>query len=200
AVAPSSLVGKGVAPPGGGPLNPKLIHVWVTTSRARTARRSPRSGDIGSTGGFVQIDRTGAPAISDLLIGLPKTLSGPLPNPATKLERKNLLNRTDPSQDVRLFGAEVREELVERYGNSADAANGKVSLLLPDVLVLDTSSTAGFPNGRRPGDDAIDTMLRTITGSPSATDGVNLNDKPLEATFPFFGLQHTPDEDPGPRA
>src|SRR5262249_3552552 len=57
AVTPSSLVGKGVAPPGGGPLNPKLIHVWVTTSRARTARRSPRSGDIGSTGGFVQIDR-----------------------------------------------------------------------------------------------------------------------------------------------
>ena len=122
-----------------------------------------------------------------------------MPSPAARLERKNLLNRSVPAQDVTLFGAEVRDELIQRYDNSPAAADAALRLLLPDVLVLDTTSAAGFPNGRRPGDDAMDAILRTLTGSPSAGDGVSVNDQPFEATFPFFGLQHTPDEDPGPR-
>jgi hypothetical protein len=190
AVAPSLLIGSGRPPLGGGTRNPNLISVWATTSRARTGGRRRT---------FAQIDRAAKPGINDFLIGQTNTAAGPVPNPTTRLERKTLLNRSVPSQDLGLFSTEVRDELIQRYGNSTTAANGKLPFFLPDVLVLDTTSTAGFPNGRRPGDDGVDLMLQAMTGLPAAADGVKGNDQPFESTFPFFGLQHTPDEDPGPR-
>lgn len=189
AVAPAALVGRGRPSPEGPP-NPNLINVWATTSRARVSVRSRN---------VVQIDRAARPGINDFLIGLTNTAAGPVRDAATRLQRKELMNHSVPAQDTALFSAEVREELIQRYGNSPTAADARLPLFLPDVLVLDTTSAAGFPNGRRPGDDGVDAMLQAITGIPTATDAVSVNDQPFESTFPFFGLQHTPEEDPGPR-
>ncbi|MCP9494463.1 MAG: DUF4331 domain-containing protein [Pyrinomonadaceae bacterium MAG19_C2-C3] len=51
---------------------------------------------------------------------------------------------------------------------------------------------AGFPNGRRPGDDVVDTLLTVITNGAITTDNANTNDVPFINTFPFFGLPHQP--------
>ncbi len=56
---------------------------------------------------------------------------------------------------------------------------------------------AGFPNGRRLADDVVDISLRAVAGvlNPSFNifpnnrlgDGVNVNDAPYRATFPYLG-------------
>jgi hypothetical protein len=51
---------------------------------------------------------------------------------------------------------------------------------------------AGFPNGRRPGDDVIDTLLFFIANQHPLGDNVNANDVPFGNTFPFFAPPHQP--------
>jgi len=57
---------------------------------------------------------------------------------------------------------------------------------------------AGFPNGRRVGDDVVDIELRVLAGATTFTptfnvspnnllgDGVNTNDRPFRTTFPYL--------------
>ncbi len=60
------------------------------------------------------------------------------------------------------------------------------------------NDAAGFPNGRRPDDDVTDISSRAVAGilaDPVAFgtrvgDGVNKNDKPKRATFPFVNPSH----------
>jgi hypothetical protein len=54
------------------------------------------------------------------------------------------------------------------------------------------NSGAGFPNGRRLGDDVIDTLLFFIANQKPVPDNVNANDVPLQNTFPFFGFAQQP--------
>ena len=61
---------------------------------------------------------------------------------------------------------------------------------------------AGFPNGRRVGDDVLDIVLQAAAGatpltpafnrSPNNTlgDGVNRNDVPYLPPFPYLGIPH----------
>ena len=58
---------------------------------------------------------------------------------------------------------------------------------LPAVLGGDA---AAWPNGRRPRDDVTDTAIRVVGGpnyiNAHAGDGVNIDDAPLTAAFPFL--------------
>ena len=55
------------------------------------------------------------------------------------------------------------------------------------------NALAAFPNGRRLGDDTIDTLMSIITnGAIMAGDHVNANDVLLRDTFPFFALSQQP--------
>ena len=81
---------------------------------------------------------------------------------------------------------------------AAEAAT-VASLLLPDVLTLDTSSPAGFVpglNGRQPAEDVIDFELFVVTGglfggTPVLTgDCVDANDVALPGTFPYLAAAH----------
>ena len=56
---------------------------------------------------------------------------------------------------------------------------------------------AGFPNGRRPQDDVIDTIVTIINNfqpvggagpGTNVVDNVNANDVPFRNSFPFFAL------------
>ena len=61
---------------------------------------------------------------------------------------------------------------------------------------------AGFPNGRRLGDDVVDIALRAVAGATPLTpafntginaqlgDGVAGNDKPFLTVFPFVATPH----------
>jgi hypothetical protein len=67
----------------------------------------------------------------------------------------------------------------QRLGPLAHDANG-----------ASTPDAAAWPNGRRPIDDVLDVATRVIGGpnyiDAHAADGVNVNDKPLPAAFPFL--------------
>lgn len=54
------------------------------------------------------------------------------------------------------------------------------------------NSGAGFPNGRRLGDDVVDTLMSFVTNQSGLTDNVNANDVPFGNTFPFFALSQQP--------
>jgi hypothetical protein len=65
----------------------------------------------------------------------------------------------------------------------------------PNRFGVLAGDTGGFPNGRRLTDDVVDIELRVIAGAllpmnqggkqVPLGDGVDTNDKPLRATFPY---------------
>jgi hypothetical protein len=68
----------------------------------------------------------------------------------------------------------------------------------PNRMGVIGGDTAGFPNGRRLGDDVIDIALQVMEGAATngpvaalaAGDGVNANDVPFDTTFPYVALPH----------
>ncbi|MGV3485389.1 MAG: DUF4331 family protein [Planctomycetaceae bacterium] len=122
--------------------------------------------------GARQFDRNGRPAINTVLI---------------RAGRKDIFNQARPDQDVQLFTSEVVSRLME-LGNTQAEATAFAGVLLPDVMTIDTSSAAGFLNGRKLADDVIDAELSLLikpAGSVT-TDLVNANDKPFLNVFPYL--------------
>lgn len=133
------------------------------------------------------IDRMGKPALNTVLIG-----SG----------NKDAYNATTPADDAATWTDEFVGNLLflsglDGSGYTQAEAEFVTSLLLPDVLTLDTTSTAGFTtgplNGRQLAEDVIDFELFVVTGglgangSPVLTsDCVDANDVPFLATFPYL--------------
>jgi hypothetical protein len=60
-----------------------------------------------------------------------------------------------------------------------------------DVLRIDTTVASAFPNGRKPADDVVATLLTVIAGAP-ADDSVGANEKVFETRFPYLALPHQP--------
>ena len=71
-------------------------------------------------------------------------------------------------------------------GNSQARADALANVLLPDILTYDTSSSAGFLNGRQLSDDAIDAELNLITNGKLTGDCVS-NDSTFSNAFPYLG-------------
>jgi len=140
-------------------------------SRLLTGGHDPNIGVWASTrAGHTQIDRMGRPAINTVF------LHG---------DRKNLFNDGDPVNDQRDFRGDVVDTLIS-LGNSEDRANALADVLLPDILTFDTSSSAGFLNGRQLSDDVIDAELNLITNGAVTTDCV-ANDSTFLGNFPYVG-------------
>jgi hypothetical protein len=116
-----------------------------------------------------QIDRNGRPVINTVFV------PGPM---------KDLFNQTNPVNDLRLF----RDTFITSamaLGNNAARAAFLADFLLPDILTLDTSNPAGFPNGRRLEDDVIDTALNLVSNGAITRDCV-ANDSAFRTTFPYW--------------
>lgn len=124
--------------------------------------------------GRTPFDRMGRPAINTVLISS---------------ENKNAFNLTVPATDPCLFGAEVQAAITGLSGD-ADLAATLTSILLPDVLTIDTSSNAGFLNGRQLADDVIDAELGLLTAGAVTGDGVDANDVVFPGTFPYLAPAH----------
>jgi hypothetical protein len=146
------------------------VNIW--------ARTADRTGTI---------DRMGKPALNTVLIG-----SG----------NKDAYNATTPANDAATWSNEFVGSLLflsglDGSGYTQAEAEFVTSLLLPDVLTLDTTSDAGFTtaplNGRQLAEDVIDFELLVVTGglgangSPVLTsDCVDANDVPFLTTFPYL--------------
>ena len=162
------------------------IGVWATTN-------------VGDT----QIDRMGRPAINTVFIP-----NNPFPPDRVvdgKPSKKTTFNHGDPSTDVASWTSEVVDTLTTTFSlndpatglggtddpsDDADKIHGLAAFLLPDILTVDTSNTAGFPNGRKPADDVIDTELGLITEGFVTTDCVGANDATFPTTFPYLAAAH----------
>jgi len=155
-----------------------------------------------------QIDRMGRPAINTVFMPNnpipPDTAAGGKESAKTSFNHATPLDDINPAFIVK-NGETIRQEVVDTLQTlfslndpasglggtdnpSDDAAqiDGLASFLLPDILTVDVSSTAGFPNGRRLTDDVIDTELGLITEGFVTTDCVP-NDNTILNTFPYVG-------------
>ena len=151
--------------------NVSSIVLELPSSMLTADAEHPQIGVWASTNaGDMQIDRMGRPAINTVF------LHG---------DRKNLFNEGDPVNDQRDFRSDVVDTLIA-LGNSSGRANALADVLLPDILTYDTSSSAGFLNGRRLSDDVIDAELNLITNGAVTTDCV-ANDSTFLSTFPYLG-------------
>ncbi|HJS18492.1 MAG TPA: DUF4331 family protein [Anaerolineales bacterium] len=131
-----------------------------------------------------QIDRMGRPAINTVFIP-----NNPLEPSGSEPSQRNAFNAGKPSNDQRDFRGEVVDTLEIFYGAGSPAAQGLADFLLPDVLTIDTSSSAGFPNGRALADDVIDIELGLVTNGAITSDCV-ANDSAFSSSFPYLAPEN----------
>lgn len=168
----------------------------IQSSRLRSSPGNPNIGvwAISDLNGQ-QIDRMGRPAVNTALIP-PVPRGSNITNPGPDV--RTAFNAGLPKNDLKAFGPYMLKVLSSPtglYKRTQNDAQGLVNFLLPDILTFDTSSTAGFPNGRRLRDDVIDIELNLLTGGVITTDnvgddnGTRITDGNMGtvAAFPYIG-------------
>jgi hypothetical protein len=114
---------------------------------------------------------------------------------------KDTFNHTAPADMPAAFSEIFTDDLLALSGldgtpYTEDQAKAITSVLLPDVLTVDTASAAGFLNGRQPSNDVIDAELGLVTGgffgasAVLTSDCINANDVALPSTFPYLADPH----------
>jgi hypothetical protein len=192
-----------------------VVGVWSTTER----RRLQVSAAARRRGGWVQVSRLGNPLVNEVVIPLGQkdrfnrttpdrdaTLYGKY---VVKPELAAILNalfnigapendRTDIVQAL-LQGIPMLNQHKGIDGPPA-VDTIKLNLGVPAAETEDRfgvigGDTAGFPNGRRLGDDVVDIELQVVAGflkdnKVPLGDGVDQNDKPFLAAFPYLAAPH----------
>jgi Domain of unknown function (DUF4331) len=185
------LAAGGKRPTADSPDEQKVVGIHATASRQRT-RLLHRDGPERNRGAWVQVSRLGWPLVNEVVI---------------PLKDKDKYNRSRPQQDVDNFGQyilfpELPGLLTAVLGvNCAPTPDGGrtdiVGLLSPsgttpaDLLRIDVSEgqtfeNAAFPNGRALADDVFDIEATVLCNGDDISDGVEANDLPFTATFPFL--------------
>jgi hypothetical protein len=147
-------------------------------------------GTIKRTGNYRQVDRMGNPAVNTALV---------------PFARKNEYNARNTRYDAKgTFAADIIASLQGLGTDSAHISTlANVAVLKGDFLRLDLTvpntgfaggdnAGAGFPNGRRPADDVIDTILTIVANGATLGDSVDGNDVPYRNKFPFLAPPHQP--------
>jgi len=219
-----------------------VIGVWTTASRQSTRVLRANPADNKMSGDWVQVSRLGAPLVNEVVVPLafkdyfngsePKD-DAQFANKVTNPELGTLLNalydiKVPPQAD---FGKkDARDDLVAIFLTGIPELNQPKNVKPSEMLRLNTSimptknpnrlgvlagDNAGYPNGRRLGDDVIDISLQAVAGAayplfhPEFTpddlagklgDGVDENDKKFKSRFPYVaepvnGLESIPHEE-----
>lgn len=201
-----------------------IIGGWTTASvrQARVINPSPNArGPAINGGAFTQVSRLGAPLVNEVVIGLPDkdrfNHSEPVDDSQFALY---VTNPTLPALIELLFPAATaptafpRADLVAGFLTGVDGLNQPPNVVPSEMLRLNTAipavpagsqaplgvlagDNAGFPNGRRPGDDVVDIALRVMMGvlldaddAPAGqlafTDGAYIDDSFFDTRFPYL--------------
>lgn len=168
-----------------------------------------------------QVSRLSAPLINEVIIGLPDkdkfnqskpTGDGQFLTYVTNPTLPELIEILFPG--VQAPNAFPRNDLVAAFLTGVNGLNRPANVTPSEMMRLNTSiapraasaqsnlgvlgnDTAGFPNGRRPGDDVVDIELRVAMGAlltdaeaPSRnlayTDGTTVNAGFFRQTFPYL--------------
>jgi len=177
----------------GGTAGNGVIGVWSTASlpQAKLNKPNPTFQAPALYGGaFTQLSRLGMPLVNELVIGLPqKNLFNAAKPTQDGALADFVTNPTFPAILEVLFGGAgikaptnfPRNDLVATFLTGFTGVNKLKAVTPSEMLRLNTAVTptpaaaqspfgvvgndlAGFPNGRRPGDDVVDIVLRVAMG------------------------------------
>jgi Domain of unknown function (DUF4331) len=201
-----------------------IVGSWTTASlpKIRNLTTDPTyAKPASSSGEYVQVSRLSNPLVNEVVIGIKDKDKFNASEPKDDGQFATYVTHpTLPAVLELLFGAAgvkaptlfPRADLVAAFLTGVDGLNknGSVAEMLRLNTKIDAKSldeqnnlgviggdTAGFPNGRRPGDDVVDIALRVVMGkllpadvAPSGqlpfTDGANVTDSMFDASFPYL--------------
>jgi hypothetical protein len=211
--------------------NNPVIGGWTTAwlMRNRQLRNDPTFRDpTNDSGEFVQVSRLGMPLVNEVVIGLKDKDRFNASVPAGDAQFATYVtNPTLPELLEILFGAagvrapnnfprtDLLAAFVTGVGGLNEAGFGEMQRLNTSIpatpkaqqnnLGVLGGDNAGFPNGRRPGDDVVDAELRVARGvlchafpgvfctpadAPSGnlpfTDGTLQDASQFDSTFPYL--------------
>jgi len=197
-----------------------IIGVWSTASRpAMTIRKDAEEK---TNGPYVQVSRLGQPLVNEVVIPRgTKDVFNSLEPIEDGAALPFVLDPEVPKLLSLLFGinspAAPRTDLVTIFLTGIPGLNQPLNVRPSEMLRLNTAvppvfnqnplgvlagDIAGFPNGRRLGDDVVDIALRAMAGATPLTpafngginaqlgDGVAANDKPFMLSFPYVATPH----------
>jgi Domain of unknown function (DUF4331) len=194
-----------------------VVGGWTTASLVRTDKDHDGDNDNDDwkwRGQFEQVSRLSAPLVNELVIGIKDKdkFNGSEPKDDAQFG-KYVTNPTLPVLIQTLFGVPApttpRADLVQVFLTGVPSLNQPAVVKAAEMVRLNTNiaavdaasqnplgviggDAAGFPNGRRPGDDVVDIALRAVEGillpgHPSAIE--NLTD----GAFVKATIAYTPD-------
>lgn len=197
-----------------------VIGVWSTASRPSVTARN--GAQEVHSGRYVQVSRLGQPLVNEVVI--PRRLKdafNAIPPTQDAVALPVVQDPEVPRLLLALFGvrspAAPREDLVTIFLRGIPGVNqppnGTPSEMLrlnvaiqptavPHPLGVIGGDPAGFPNGRRVGDDVTDIAIRAMAGATPLTpafntginaqlgDGVAGNDVPYLSSFPYLAHPH----------
>lgn len=195
-----------------------VIGAWTTSYRQSTTVLNP--GKKATHGKWIQVSRLGMPLVNEVVIprGKKNLFNSAKPSGdgqflkyVTKPELAGLIHAiygvdvpSSPRNDlvaVFLTGVDGLTKPQQAHARPYEALRLNLSI---DPVAFDkekplgvlAGDVAGFPNGRRPGDDVLDIEERAVAGvlvqgfdkSPNNIlgDGVDANDKPFGHSFPYL--------------
>lgn len=209
-----------------------VIGGWTTASmrQARLLNPAPAGGGASKEGGaWTQVSRLGMPLVNEVVIGLKDKDRFNASKPMNDAQFADYVtNPTLPALVEILYGSAgakaptnfPRNDLVTAFLTGVKGLNQPAKVTPSEMLRLNTAiapvamgaqkrlgvidgDNAGFPNGRRPGDDVVDIALRVVMGklctlnlgcAPSDapagglhfTDGAYLDDSFFTNGFPYL--------------
>ncbi|RJG27748.1 DUF4331 domain-containing protein [Massilia cavernae] len=210
-----------------------VIGGWTTASmrQGRLLNPTPPSNGAPSKegGAWTQVSRLGMPLVNEVVIGLKDKDKFNHSKPSGDSQFADYVtNPTLPALVEVLYGSAgakaptnfPRNDLVAAFLTGVKGVNQPAAVTPAEMLRLNTSiaptamgaqkrlgvidgDNAGFPNGRRPGDDVVDIALRVVMGklctinlgcapadAPAGalrfTDGAYLDDSFFTAGFPYL--------------
>ena len=224
---PERLVTKNHRAVSGPKASNAVVGVWSTTERRKLeVTNSAKKG----RGRFVQVSRLGNPLINEVVIPLGKKdkFNRTTPNRDAALYGKYAVKPELAAVFNALFGVNApennRTDIVQALLQGLPGLNQHKGIKGPpavDTIKLNLGTppasgpedrfgviggdTAGYPNGRRLGDDVVDIDLQVVAGFLKGNkvplgDGVDRNDKPFLSGFPYLAAPTSGfDSDPSNR-
>ncbi|WP_374581457.1 DUF4331 domain-containing protein [Pseudoduganella sp.] len=208
--------------------NEPVIGGWTTASLRQGRLLSPNGGSR-EGGAWTQVSRLGMPLVNEVVIGLKDKDRFNHSKPLQDAQFADYVtNPTLPALVEVLFGSAgakaptnfPRKDLVTAFLTGVPGLNQPARVKPAEMLRLNTAiapvakgaqkrlgvidgDNAGFPNGRRPGDDVVDIALRVVMGklctlnigcapgdAPAGairfTDGAFVDDSYFNASFPYL--------------
>lgn len=198
-----------------------VIGGWTTADKLQPVVLPGSGGSTpGSGNNWMQVSRLGNPLVNEVVIGLKDKDRFNASRPTGDAQfAQYVTNPTLPALLEILFGVRAptafpRNDLVSVFLTGVDGLNKPAQVRPAEMLRLNTAippvpparqknlgvlagDLAGFPNGRRPGDDVVDIALRAVMGvlldaskAPDGqlpyTDGAYIDAGMFDNAFPYL--------------